>query len=88
MTETTAASLPSRARVVVIGGGVIGTSVAYHLAKAGERDVLILEKSGITHGAVTIATTVMAVRPSTTTLESAPTSLRASCLRPCSCNCV
>ena len=36
-------ALPQRARVVIIGGGVIGTSVAYHLAKAGCRDVLLLE---------------------------------------------
>jgi 4-methylaminobutanoate oxidase (formaldehyde-forming) len=38
------------ARVVVIGAGAIGCSIAYHLTKAGERDVLVLEKSGITHG--------------------------------------
>jgi glycine cleavage system aminomethyltransferase T/glycine/D-amino acid oxidase-like deaminating enzyme len=41
---------PSRARVVVIGGGVIGTSVAYHLAKAGWRDVLLLERDKLTSG--------------------------------------
>lgn len=43
--------LPSRARVVVIGGGAVGCSIAYHLIKEGERDVLLLEKSGLTHGA-------------------------------------
>jgi len=32
-------TLPDRARIVVIGGGVIGTSIAYHLVKAGEKDV-------------------------------------------------
>ncbi len=37
-------------RVVIIGGGVIGASIAYHLARAGERDVLVLEKSQLTHG--------------------------------------
>lgn len=42
---------PSQARVVVIGGGAIGCSIAYHLAKAGERDVLLIEKSRLTHGA-------------------------------------
>ena len=43
-------ALPSRARVVVIGGGVIGTSIAYHLAHAGERDVLLLERDRLTSG--------------------------------------
>jgi len=42
--------LPARARVVVIGGGVGGTSVAYHLAEAGERDVVLLERSELTSG--------------------------------------
>ncbi|WP_317183895.1 FAD-dependent oxidoreductase, partial [Intrasporangium sp.] len=36
--------LPDRARVVVIGGGVIGASVAYHLAHAGWTDVVVLER--------------------------------------------
>ena len=38
------------ARIVIIGGGAIGTSIAYHLARAGERDVLLLEKAQLTHG--------------------------------------
>jgi sarcosine dehydrogenase len=42
--------LPSAARVVIIGAGAIGCSIAWQLAEAGERDVLVLEKSGITHG--------------------------------------
>ncbi len=44
------AALPDRAAIVIIGAGAIGCSVAYHLAKDGARDVLVLEKSGITHG--------------------------------------
>ena len=44
------AELPSSARVVVIGGGVGGASVAYHLAEAGERDVLLLERAELTSG--------------------------------------
>ena len=35
--------VPSRARAVVIGGGITGTSVAYHLAQAGWRDTVLLE---------------------------------------------
>ncbi len=42
--------LPERARIVVVGGGAIGVSVCYHLAKAGEKDVLLLEKSQLTEG--------------------------------------
>ena len=42
--------LPSSARVVIIGGGVVGCSVAYHLAKAGCRDVLLLERKQLSSG--------------------------------------
>lgn len=42
--------VPERARVVVVGGGVIGCSVAYHLAQLGEREVLLLERDRITSG--------------------------------------
>lgn len=44
-------TFPTSARIVVIGGGVIGTSIAFHLARAGERDVVLLEKAGLTDGA-------------------------------------
>src|SRR5881296_4047800 len=40
-----------RARAVVVGGGITGTSVVYHLAKAGWSDVLLLEKGELTSGA-------------------------------------
>ncbi|MGE0118378.1 MAG: FAD-dependent oxidoreductase [Dongiaceae bacterium] len=39
------------AEIVIIGGGIIGCSIAYHLARSGKKDVLLLEKSGLTHGA-------------------------------------
>jgi 4-methylaminobutanoate oxidase (formaldehyde-forming) len=42
--------LPASARVVVIGGGVGGASVAYHLAELGERDVVVLERAELTSG--------------------------------------
>jgi 4-methylaminobutanoate oxidase (formaldehyde-forming) len=41
---------PSRARVVIIGGGVIGCSVAYHLTKLGWQDVVLLERKQLTSG--------------------------------------
>ena len=42
--------LPSTARVVIIGGGVIGCSVAYHLTKLGWTDVVLLERKQLTSG--------------------------------------
>ena len=42
--------LPQRARVVIIGGGVIGCSVAYHLAQLGWTDVLLLEQGTLSCG--------------------------------------
>ena len=43
-------SIPSRTRVVVIGGGIVGCSVAYHLARRGCSDVLLLERRQLTCG--------------------------------------
>ncbi|MFT4008786.1 MAG: FAD-dependent oxidoreductase [Nocardioidaceae bacterium] len=47
MAET---ALPTRAQVVVVGGGVVGTSVAYQLAKRGWTDVVLLEQHELTSG--------------------------------------
>ena len=38
-------------RHLIIGGGIIGCSIAYHLAAMGERDVVLLERAGLTEGA-------------------------------------
>ena len=46
--------LPSQSRVVVCGGGVVGCSVAYHLAKEGIKDVLLLEQGRYAMRNVTI----------------------------------
>jgi 4-methylaminobutanoate oxidase (formaldehyde-forming) len=42
--------LPKSARVVIVGGGIIGCSVAYHLAKLGWKDIVLLERKQLTSG--------------------------------------
>ena len=44
------ANIPSHARIVIIGGGIIGCSTAYHLAQLGEKDVIVLERAQLTSG--------------------------------------
>ncbi len=46
----TADNFPSQARVVIIGGGVGGASIAYHLTQMGWRDVVVVERSELTSG--------------------------------------
>jgi heterotetrameric sarcosine oxidase gamma subunit len=43
-------NIPSKARAVIIGGGVVGCSIAYHLAKLGWTDVVLLERKQLTCG--------------------------------------
>ena len=50
MTKPTASTFPSRAQVVIVGGGIAGTSVAYHLSELGWRDVLLLEQNRLGGG--------------------------------------
>jgi 4-methylaminobutanoate oxidase (formaldehyde-forming) len=45
-----ALDLPTRARAVIVGGGVIGCSVAYHLTRLGWSDVVLLERKALTSG--------------------------------------
>jgi glycine cleavage system T protein len=44
------AELPKKAKVVIVGGGVIGCSIAYHLTKIGWDDVVLLERKQLTSG--------------------------------------
>ena len=48
--DATQHSLPTEARAVIIGGGIVGTSVAYHLAGLGWTDVVVLEQSRLAGG--------------------------------------
>ena len=62
--------LPERARVVIIGGGVIGCSVAYHLAKMGWKDVLLLERDQLTSGTTWHAAGLMVTFGSTSEVST------------------
>src|SRR6202789_3220614 len=55
-----AIDLPSRARVVIVGGGVIGCSIAYHLTRMGWSDIVLLERKQLTTGTPWHAAVVVA----------------------------
>ena len=58
-------TIPNKARAVIVGGGVIGCSVAYHLAKLGWKDVVLLERKQLTSGTTWHAAGLIAqLRPS------------------------
>jgi heterotetrameric sarcosine oxidase gamma subunit len=65
MTSPGTTAVPDRARVVVVGGGVIGASVAYHLAHLGMPDVVLLERDRLTSGTTWHAAGLMATFGST-----------------------
>jgi glycine cleavage system aminomethyltransferase T/glycine/D-amino acid oxidase-like deaminating enzyme len=67
----TPTALPDRARVVVIGGGVIGCSVAYHLAHEGWTDVVVLERDRLTSGTTWHAAGLMTCFGSTSETSTA-----------------
>src|SRR5712691_6645746 len=48
-------ALPKTASVVIVGGGVVGASIAYHLARRGERDVVVLEREMVGSGSTSKA---------------------------------
>ena len=80
--------LPQRARVVIIGGGVIGCSVAYHLAHLGWTDVLLLEQGSLSAARPGTQPAWSAScgppRPARGSSSTPPTSTRASRPRPAS----
>ena len=45
-----AKQIPERAQVVIIGGGIVGASIAYHLTELGWNDVVLLERNTLTSG--------------------------------------
>ena len=49
-TDDSEASLPESAEIVIVGGGIVGASIAYHLAARGRRDVLLLEANTLGSG--------------------------------------
>ncbi|SLN31219.1 4-methylaminobutanoate oxidase (formaldehyde-forming) [Falsiruegeria litorea R37] len=60
-------TLPRHAKTVIIGGGVIGCSIAYHLAREGRTDIVVLERSKLTSGTTWHAAgLVRRLRPSAT----------------------
>lgn len=65
------ATLPSHARVVVVGGGVIGCSVAYHLAALGWKDIVLLERDRLTSGTTWHAAGLMVTFGSTSETSTA-----------------
>ena len=62
--------LPKRARAVVIGGGVIGCSVAYHLAEHGWTDIVLLERDRLTSGTTWHAAGLMVTFGSTSQMST------------------
>ena len=43
-------SIDSQARIVIVGGGIMGVALAYHLAEEGETNVMLIEKGELTSG--------------------------------------
>ena len=62
--------MKDQAQVVVIGGGIVGCSILYHLAKAGWKDVVMVEKNEVTSGATCMAAGLL------TQFNSSPTMMR------------
>ena len=72
-----ATPFPARARVVIVGGGIIGASTAYHLVKRGWADVVLLERKRLTSGTTWHAAGLITqARPTSATRQIVKRSLR------------
>src|SRR5665809_139663 len=69
--------LPSSAKVIIVGGGIVGCSVAYHLGKMGLADVLLLERGKLTSGSTWHAAGLVGQLRTTTNLSKKRASPRA-----------
>ena len=65
--------LPDRAQVIVVGGGIIGASIAYHLTKRGVSDILLLEQGQLTGGTTWHAAGLVSLLKSTHSLTKLAT---------------
>jgi len=62
--------IPQHARVVIVGGGIIGCSIAYHLAHMGWKDIILLERDKLTSGTTWHAAGLMVTFGSTSESRS------------------
>ena len=77
--ETPRENLPAYASVVVIGGGVMGCSTLYHLAKDGATDAILLERNKLTSGTTWhSAAQVRALRSTAGGIRSGAVSIRST----------
>uniref|UniRef100_A0A8C2CB11 Pyruvate dehydrogenase phosphatase regulatory subunit, mitochondrial n=1 Tax=Cyprinus carpio TaxID=7962 RepID=A0A8C2CB11_CYPCA len=60
-TDSVSAALPARARVVICGGGIVGTSVAYHLVKLGWTEIVLLEQGRLGAGTTRFCAGIVSV---------------------------
>ena len=73
--DAAGADLSSRARVVVVGAGIVGSSVAYHLVRLGVKDVLVLDQSSVAAGSSWHAAGLIANARASHTLTELATSV-------------
>jgi glycine/D-amino acid oxidase-like deaminating enzyme len=73
--------IPARTDVVIVGGGIIGCSIAYHLAKIGITDVVLLERRQLTCGTTWHAAGLVPQLRATRTLTELATYTSSCCAR-------